>query len=78
MRIKIASIVLACFFSVMLLSACKEKIDVDSLTAEQANALTPEQLKSLTPQERVKVQQKASLYVDPKHDFSSCEKPLPR
>jgi hypothetical protein len=76
MRIK-ALIVLACCFS-MLLTACDKKIDVDSLTTEQAHALTPEQLKSLTPEERVKVQQKAALYVDPKHDFSSSEKPLPR
>ncbi|MDR3631440.1 MAG: hypothetical protein P4L42_14010 [Desulfocapsaceae bacterium] len=78
MRINIASMVLVCFLGGMLLSACKEKIDVDSLTAEQAHALTPDQLKSLTPQERVKVQQRAAFFVDPKRDFSSSDKPLPR
>jgi hypothetical protein len=77
MRIKIALIVLACCLGTMF-AACDKKIDIDSLTAEQAHALTPEQLKSLTPEERVKVQQKAAFYVDPKRDFSSSEKPLPR
>ncbi len=48
MRIKITSIVLACCFCVMLLSACEKKVEVDKLTETQIKALTLKQLKSIS------------------------------